>query len=179
MFSESKVKWSVTHLQITISQIWFHKYRNIFLNKDKMKKNKTTNNIAISLLSVVILVYSTILQFSMPSIVLCFGDDGHIAFEQSDDNYQCVDFDDNKDHPLNKHKNLSHQEDDCQDIPLMNVLSALYLEKNGKIKTLKLANFDVKIKTIKTHLVSHFDIHKDLTIIHSSMKSLQATILLI
>ena len=179
MFSVSKVNWFITHFLTAISQIWFHKHRNKLLNKDKMKKNKTINNITISLLSVFILAYSTILQFSMPSIVLCFGDDGHIAFEQSDDNYQCVDFGDNKDHPLNKHKNLSHQENDCHDIPLMNVLSALYLEKDGKIKTLKLTAFDPKINTIKTHLVSHFDIHKDFTIIHFSMKSLQATILLI
>ena len=142
-------------------------------------KNKRINRITILFLSGLILAYSTILQFSIPSIVLCFGDDGHIAFEQSDDDYQCVDFGDNKDHLQNKHKNLSHQEDDCQDIPLMTVLSTLYLEKDGKIKTVKVSGGSVKVSTKKSDLVSHVDLDRETTIIHSSMKILQSTILLI
>jgi len=130
-------------------------------------------------LSGLILAYSTILQFSIPSIVLCFGDDGHIAFEQSDDDYQCVDLGDNKDHLQNKHKNLSHQEDDCRDIPLITVLSNLYLEKDGKVKTVKFCQDSTIIKYKNTNLVSHVGFSKQATIIHSSMKSLHTTILLI
>jgi hypothetical protein len=130
-------------------------------------------------LSVSILVYSTILQFSVPSIVLCFGNDGHIAFEQTDDNNECAKNGNDEDYPIHKHKNLSHQEDDCQDIPLMTVLSTLYLEKDGKIKTVKFCPGSAVIKYKNTNLVSHFGIHKENTILYSSMKSLQATVLLI
>ena len=150
-----------------------------FVNNDKMNKNKTTKNIAISVLSVLILVYSTVLQFSMPSVVLCFGDDGHIAFEQSDENNQCVDVDDNITLPVNNSTDLSDQKEDCQDVPLINVLSALYLEKNSKIKTVKPAVFDVTVDTIKAHLVSKIGIRNSYNIIHTSKKSLQTTILLI
>jgi len=144
-----------------------------------MNKNKITNYIAMLLLSMLILAYSTALQFSMPSIVLCFGEDGHIAFEQSDENNQCVDVDYNFILPVNSYTDLSDQKDNCQDIPLINILSALYLKKDSKITTAKLAVFTGTVDTIKVHLVSHFDIYQDFTIIHSSMKSLQNTILLI
>ncbi len=144
-----------------------------------MNKNKITNNIAISLLSLLILAYSTILQFSMPSIVLCFGDDGHIAIEQSDDNYHCTDFGANEDHPLNNHKNFSHQEDACQDLPLIYILTTLFLEKDGKIKTVKLAVIDITVDILKAHFLSKSEIRNNYNIIHPSMKSLQTTILLI
>ena len=81
--------------------------------QDSMKKNKVTNRIALSFLSLLILAYSTIIQFSIPSIVLCFGDDGHIAFEQSGQNFQCVDFEKDDDHSLDGDKNLAQQEDHC------------------------------------------------------------------
>ena len=132
-----------------------------------------------SLLSMLILAYSTILQFSMPSIVLCFGEDGHIAFEQSDGNHPCGDVDDYFTLPVNNCTDLSGQKDDCQDVSLLNILSALYMQKDGKIKIVKPAVVDIKIKTIKTCLVYQSDINKDSTIIPSSMKSLQATILII
>ena len=144
-----------------------------------MRKNKTTNKITISLLSLLILGYSTVLQFSMPSVVLCFGDDGHIAFEQSEDDSQCADLGDHKDHLADNHNDLSHQNDDCKDIPLINLLSTPYLDKDGKSKIVKLAVVDTISKTINAYSISHCDINKNSTIIHSSMKSLQATILLI
>jgi hypothetical protein len=144
-----------------------------------MKTNKKSNSFIILLLSALILTYSTILQFSIPSFVLCFGDDGHIAFEKTGDNFQCEKREDNRDHPIHKHKDLSHQEDDCQDIPLITVLSNLYLEKDGKIKPVKLALISEKLNTKNTGSVANFDINTDTTIINSSMKSLQTTILLI
>jgi len=61
----------------------------------------------------------------------------------------------------------------------MTVLSTLYLEKDGKIKTVKLAGGLAKVITKKSDLVSHVDLDKETTIIHSSMKILQSTILLI
>ncbi len=144
-----------------------------------MNKNKTTNNIAITLLSLLILAYSTVLQFSMPSIVLCFGEDGHIAFEQSDENYQCVDINDNANLPVNKCPELSDQKNDCQDVPLISILSTLYLKKDSKSKTAKLAIVDVTVDTIKDYLVSKIEISNKYNIIHPSMLSLQTTILLI
>ena len=86
---------------------------------------------------------------------------------------------DEKDHPIHKHKNLSHNQDDCHDLPLMTVLSTLYLEKDGKIKIDKLGVISIFVSTIKSDLVSHIDLNKQTTIVHTSMKSLQATILLI
>jgi len=133
----------------------------------------------ISLLSLLILAYSTVLQFSMPSFVLCFGDDGHIAFEQSDENYHCVETDTEDDHPIHKHKNLSHQEENCQDIPLKTVLLTFYLKKDGEIKTVIPIIASVTINKVNAYLDSHFNIDIDDPIIHSSMKSLQSTILLI
>ena len=144
-----------------------------------MNKKKKSNSFATLLLSALILAYSTIIQFSIPSIVLCFGDDGHIAFEQTGNNFQCDKIGDDGSQPTHKQNNLSHQEDDCQDIPLLNVLSALYLEKDGKTKIFKRALVSVKINKINTHLVAQINTNKEATIIHSSMKSLQATILLI
>jgi hypothetical protein len=144
-----------------------------------MKRNKTIYNITITLLSLLILAYSTVLQFSTSSFVLCFGDDGHIAFEQSDENYQCGDLDDNKDHPLNKHKNLSHQEDDCNDLQLLNILTTLFLEKDGKTKIAKLTVIDATVDILQVHFLSKSEIHNSYNIIQPSMKSLQATILLI
>ena len=81
---------------------WYHEYWDLFLNK-----NKTIKNIGISLLSLLILTYSTVLQFSMSSVVLCFGDDGHIAFEQSDVNHQCDDIEDDITRPVNNFSELS------------------------------------------------------------------------
>ena len=142
-------------------------------------KNKLINRITILLQSLSILAYSTILQFSIPSIVLCFGDDGHIAFEQSGDNFKCDETEDPSDHPVHKHKNLSHQEDDCQDIPLTTVLSNLYLEKDGKAKTVKLFQGSAIIKIKNSDFDSRFNIHQKDSILHSSMKCLHTTILLI
>ncbi len=39
-------------------------------------------------------------------------------------------------------KTFPDQKDDCQDVPLIYVLSALYLKKDGKIKTVKTRYFD-------------------------------------
>jgi hypothetical protein len=144
-----------------------------------MKKNKTTYNITITLLSLLILGYSTVLQFSLPSVVLCFGDDGHIAFKQSEDDFQCNDLSDQNDHLADNHINLSHQDDDCDDIPLINLLSTPFLEKDGKSKNVKLDVVDRNSKTVNTYLVTHFDINRDSTIILTPMKILQATVLLI
>jgi hypothetical protein len=144
-----------------------------------MKRLKVLDKISISMLSILILIYSIVLQFSIPSFVLCFGDDGHIAFEQSEHDFQCVGLDDHEDQLMDNHKNLSHQNDDCEDIPLLNILSTPFLEKDGKSKNVKLTLIDTKNKTINTYLVLRFDINKDSTIIHSSIKSLQATVLLI
>jgi hypothetical protein len=141
--------------------------------------DKRISRITRLLLSIAVLAYSSLLQFSLPSIVLCFGDDGHIAFEQSGDNFKYDETEDSGDHPIHKHKNLSHQEDDCQDISLMTVLSNLYLKKDGKIKLVKLAAVLARINTKNTDLVSHFNQDKEATIIHSSTKCLQTVILLI
>lgn len=143
-----------------------------------MIKNKPTDNILVILLSLIFMAYSTVLQFSTPSIVLCFGDDGHIAFEQSGENYQCIDIVDNT-IPVNTHSDLSGQKDDCRDVPLQSILSSLYLEKDGKPKNVKLEVLGTNIKTIKAYPLSHLNIIKDSTIIHTSMKNLQSTILLI
>ena len=134
---------------------------------------------AMLLLSMLILAYSTILQFSIPSIILCFGEDGHIAFEQSDGNTHCIAVDNNYTLPVNNCKDLTNQKDDCQDIPLKNILSALYLGKDGKIKTIIYTVADTKVHTIKANTNSHFDINNEFFIIHSSIKSLQTTILII
>jgi len=99
-----------------------------------MKDTKTINFLGVSLLSLLMLVYTTVLQFSIPSVVLCFGDDGHIAFEQSDANFNCVDINEDSNLPVSNTPDLIGQSDDCQDIPLLNVLSTLYLEKDTKIK---------------------------------------------
>jgi len=115
----------------------------------------------------------------MSSVVLCFGDDGHIAFEQSDVNHECDDIEDNITRGVNNFSELSDLDDTCQDIPLVNNLSVLYLEKDGKIKIFKPAAVDRKIKTIKACLVAQSEINKESTIIQSSMKSLKVTILLI
>ena len=139
--------------------------------------DKRINCITRLLLSIAVLAYSSLLQFSLPSIVLCFGDDGHIAFEQSGDNFKCDETEDSGDHPIHKHKNLSHQEDDCQDIPLTTVLSNLYLEKDGKVKTVKLYQDSTLVKY--SDLVSHSDLIIEHTFLYSSMKTLHVTILLI
>jgi len=145
-----------------------------------MKNKKIRiNRVKILLLSILILAYSIILQFSIPSIVLCFGVDGHIAFEDTGDKFQCVKMEDVNDHPIHKHKNLSHQEDDCQDLALMTVLSTLYLKKDGKIKTEKLVAASVTLNKKKTDIVPHINLENEDTIVNSSMKSLQVTILLI
>ena len=143
-----------------------------------MKKNKKTGSVLKLFLSTIILVYSTVIQFSIPSFVLCFGDDGHIAFEQTGGDNQC-DHEDERDHPIHKHKNLAHQKDDCQDIPLLNVFSSLYLEKNGKIKLFNLALESGKTYKSSYYLATRLNLFNDFAFIHSSMKSLQATILLI
>jgi hypothetical protein len=144
-----------------------------------MKRLKVSKKILISILSLLLLMYSTVLQFSMPSFVLCFGDDGHIAFEQSEHDFQCIGLDDHDDQLIDNHKDLSHQNNDCEDLPLFNLLSTPLLEKDGKSKNVKLTVIDTKIKTINTWSISPFDINKDSTIIHSSIKSLQTTVLLI
>ena len=144
-----------------------------------MKKNNIINKITLPLLSMLILVYSTVLQFSVPAFVLCFGDDGHIAIEQSEHDFQCIGLDGHEDQLIDNHKDLSHQNDDCEDIPLSNLLSTPLLEKDGKSKNVKLTVIGTKIKTINTCSVSPFDINIDSTIIHSSIKSLQTTVLLI
>ena len=141
--------------------------------------DKRISRITRLLLSIAVLAYSSLLQFSLPSIVLCFGDDGHIAFEQSGDNFKCDETEDSGDHPIHKHKNLSHQEEDCQDISLMTVLSNLYLEKDGKIKTVKVSTVLARINTKCTDLDSHLNSHQKDSILYSSMKSLHTTILLI
>ena len=132
-----------------------------------------------SLLSLLILAYSTILQFSIPSVILSFGEDGHIAFEQSDENNQCVDVDDDFILPVNNCSDLSDHKDDCQDVPLKNVISTLYLGKDHKIKTAKPVIFDETVSTIIVNPISPFDINNEFPFIHSSMKSLQTTILII
>ena len=143
-----------------------------------MKDTKTINFLGVSLLSLLMLVYTTVLQFSIPSVVLCFGDDGHIAFEQSDANFNCVDINEDSNLPVSNTPDLIGQSDDCQDIPLLNVLSTLYLEKDTKIK-IKLDIIDENVNIINISTFSHFERNHFYTVIHPSMKSLQATILLI
>jgi hypothetical protein len=144
-----------------------------------MKRNKTINKITLPLLSLLILTYSTVLQFSIPSIVLCFGDDGHIAFEQSEEDFPCTDLGDHNNHRADNHTDLAHQDDDCEDIPLINLFSTPFLEKNGKSKDIKATTIEIYSKSINAHTVSNLELNKDSTIIHSSLKSLQSTILLI
>jgi hypothetical protein len=144
-----------------------------------IQKNKKIYKLTLSLLSLVILAYSTVLQFSIPTIVLCFGEDGHIAFEQSELNFSCADSGDHKDHLMDNHNDLSHQDYDCVDIPLIHLLSTPLLEKYGKVKTVKATVVVVYSKIINAYTVSNLDLNKDATIIHSSIKSLQAIILLI
>lgn len=144
-----------------------------------MKKNKTINKITLPLLSLLILTYSTVLQFSIPSIVLCFGDDGHIAFEQSEEDFPCTDSGDHDAHLANNHKVLSGQDDDCEDIPLINLFSTPFVEKDGKSKNVRTTLIDIYTKTINDNSVQNLDFKKVTTIIHFSRKSLQSTILLI
>ena len=77
------------------------------------------------------------------------------------------------------HINLSHQDDDCEDIPLINLLSTPFLENGSKSKNVKLAVVDRYSKTVNTYLVTHFDLNRDSTIILTPMNILPATVLLI
>ena len=144
-----------------------------------MKRLKIKDKISISLLSLLILAYSTVLQFSLPSVVLCFGDDGHIAIEQFEIDYRCADFTEHKDHFADGCINLSHKNNECEDIPLINLFSIPLVEKLNKTKNFKSTAVDNYIKTATTCSISHFDKYKDSRILLSSMKSLQTTILLI
>ena len=87
-------------------------------------------------LSLYVLTYSIILPFSLTPMVLCFGDDGHIAIEPACSTYACGDPADRFDHLIQKHENLTGQETDCRDVALINVSSTLYLEKTTKLKNI-------------------------------------------
>ncbi len=143
-----------------------------------MNKNKLINYIALLFLSVVLLAYSTVLQFTMPSIVLCFGNDGHIAFEQSDKNFQCIDIEGDDDHATHEHENLAHDEDHCEDIPLSNLFSALFMGDDGKIKHVKISSVNTKNRTLKTDIDLH-QYNSTIVVTHAAMKSLKSSILLI
>jgi hypothetical protein len=115
----------------------------------------------------------------MPSIVLCFGDDGHIAFEQSEDDYQCGDLAEQKNQFTTNHRDLSHQNDDCEDIPLINLLSTPFLIKDRNSKNIKLAAVETNIKTINAFSITHTNITNNSIITPPSSKCLQSIILLI
>ena len=153
--------------------------RPVKYNLSIMKRLKIKDKFSISLLNLLILAYSTVLQFSLPSVVLCFGDDGHIAIEQIEIDYRCADFSKHNDHFVDGCINLFHQNNECEDLPLINLFSIPFIEKESKTKNLKSTVVDDNIKTITTCSISHFDIYKDCRILLSTMKSLQTTILLI
>jgi hypothetical protein len=144
-----------------------------------MRKNKIAYKIIISLLSLLLLVYSTVLQFSLPAVVLCFGDDGHIAFEQSELENPCVDTTEHGDYLIGSHENLSHQDEDCNDIPLINLYSIPFIEKESKSKTLKLSIVENYSKFTNTSFISQFNIVQKSTTNHPILECLQSTILLI
>ena len=131
------------------------------------------------MLSLLILVYSTVLQFSMPSVVLCFGNDGHIAFEQFEDGYPFVDSDEHGDHLPGSHENLSHQDEECNDILLINLFSIPFLEKESISKNFKLSIANNYFKTTNFNYISHFKVLKKPITMHSSIESLQSIILII
>ncbi len=144
-----------------------------------MKSLKIADKIYVLLLSLLILVYSSVLQFSMPSVVLCFGDDGHIAFEQSEYEYLCMDSNEHSDHLASSHEHFSHQDEGCKDIPLINLCSPPFVEKESKLKNFKLTKFDNHINTIYTNSFPHFNILIDSAANHTALEGLQTTILLI
>ena len=144
-----------------------------------MKRLKIADKISISILSLLLLVYLTVLQFSMPSVVLCFGDDGHIAFEQSEDGYPCTDLNEHGDNPTGRHENLSHQDEGCNDIPLINLFSIPFIQKECKSKNFKISMVDNYFKITYSNFISLLTIQKKSITIHPTVESLQTTILLI
>jgi len=144
-----------------------------------MNKVKIADKISILMLSLLILLYSTILQFSVQSVVLCFGDDGHIAFEQSEVGYPCVDSDEHGNHLIDSHENLSHQDGGCNDVSLINFSSNPYIGKECKLKNFKLSPVDIRLKTSNSINISPFNFLINPIIIHPTTESLRNTILLI
>ena len=144
-----------------------------------MKNNKIACKITIPLLSLLILVYSTVLQFSLPSVVLCLGSDGHIAFEQSDDNCRFVDSGAHRNHLADDHKNLSHQDEDCDDIPLVKLFSLPFVEKDGTSKQARLPAANTGGMNTDVLSIAQFDINSGSKIILPTIKNLRTTILLI
>jgi len=144
-----------------------------------MKRMKIADKISISMLSLIILVYSTMLQFSVPSVVLCFGNDGHIAFEQAEDWYPCMDLNKQGDNLIGNHESLSHQEEDCNDIPLINLFSIPFIEKECKSKNFEISIVDNYYKMTYSNFISHLNLLKESIAIHPTVENLQTTILLI
>jgi hypothetical protein len=120
-----------------------------------------------------------VIQFSLPSFVLCFGSDGHIAFEQYDDECRFDQPGEHKSHLESKHENLSHQNRDCEDIPLTNHFSSPFIEKDGKSKNFKLLTVTKFSHSQKAFPILQFKIDEDSAIILSQTKSLQTTVLII
>jgi hypothetical protein len=143
-----------------------------------MKYSAMADKISIILLSLLILAYSSVLQFSFPSIVLCVGSDGHFAFEPSEVNHQCLDSEEYSDHVADKHKSLSHQDMGCEDIPLMNLFVLPFLEKESKSQQVKMLVVNDSVNKSDSPSTSYSELKNNDRIHHPTIQCLQTTILL-
>ena len=131
------------------------------------------------MLCLLTLVYTTVLQFSLPSVILCFGSDGHIAFEQAQDNCRIDNSGVQETHLADNHSNLVHQDADCYDITLSGLFSLPLVEKAGKSKNTMLSATITNCISLNVCSVSLSEINNDLAITLASRKGLQTTILII
>jgi len=144
-----------------------------------MRKKKTTSKLPVLLLSMVLLTYSTVLQFSIPAVVLCFGEDGHIAFEQSDDKFRCIDGGEGIDLRAERCNSLSRQDKHCDDIPLISLIITLFPGKGSYSACFKLFAIDLNSNIVDVFSCDHRNINNISPPVYPAMKIVQSSILLI
>jgi hypothetical protein len=145
-----------------------------------MRQN-LSHQTGIVILILYIFTYLLILPISLPSLVLCFGEDGHIAIEPScKTTDQCNELLDRLHHLIKTHENLAPQEEDCRDVALINVSSTLYQEKTVNLKNIYNHIAAIPAVQLFTRISNvPYESNQNTYFFLTSLKSLQTMILLI
>jgi len=152
------------------------KYRNLV-----SKRSSSARFPSVALLMIFIL-YSLFTQFSLPELVVCLGDNGHLAIESAKTELHCAltnEIEHSLDGTIFASKDILHT-DDCRDILMFQNLSGRFLRTNTRIIT--------PTNALQTYVLpQEFDLsfhevsvpHDNLTPENQVISSLRTTILLI
>ncbi len=133
-------------------------------------------------LLMIFIIYSLFTQFSLPELVVCLGDNGHIAIESPKTELHCAltnEIEHSLDRTIFASRDILHT-DECRDILMFPNLSGRFLRTNTRIIT--------PANALQTYVLpQEFDIsyhevlvpHENLTPENQVIYSLRTTILLI